>query len=80
MASCYIFLIDFFFFVFFCVFSFLPRSQVLDISKNALAEVPDAISGLKALITLDLSVNPLGTSNYCSSINHVSHFPLSHSS
>ena len=36
--------------------------QVLDISKNALAEVPDAISGLKALITLDLSVNPLGTS------------------
>lgn len=35
-------------------------SQVLDVSKNALTEVPDAISGLKALVTLDLSVNPLG--------------------
>ncbi len=34
--------------------------QVLDVSKNALAEVPDAISGLKSLIVLDLSVNPLG--------------------
>jgi hypothetical protein len=25
-----------------------------------LTEVPDTISGLKALITLDLSINPLG--------------------
>jgi len=33
---------------------------VLDVSKNSLTEVPDTISGLKALITLDLSINPLG--------------------
>jgi len=34
--------------------------QVLDVSKNALTEVPDTINGCKALAVLDLSVNPLG--------------------
>lgn len=44
----------------FAIFLISIFFQVLDISKNALTEVPDAISGLKALVTLDLSVNPLG--------------------
>lgn len=49
-------------------------SQVLDISKNSLTEVPDAISGLKALIILDLSVNPLGI--YVNSFTQCPTFPL----